>query len=41
MSSDETERQGVDDTERDHVSELEDGSSCAEIWEHLSEKRAE
>ena len=41
MSSDETGHQDADDTERNHVSELEDGSGCTEIWEHLSERRAE
>lgn len=30
-----------DDAERDrgHLSGLEDGSGCTEIWEHLSEQR--
>lgn len=25
----------------DHLQDLEDGSGCTEIWDHLSEKRAE
>ena len=25
----------------DHLTDLEDGSGCTEIWEHLSERRAE
>lgn len=25
----------------DHLSDVPDGSGCAEIWEHLSERRAE
>jgi len=27
--------------EKDHVTELPDGTGCTEIWEHLSEKRDE
>ena len=41
MSSNETGSQDTDDVDRAHISELADGSSCADIWEHLSEKRAE
>lgn len=25
----------------DHVEEIEDGAGCTEIWEHLSERRAD
>lgn len=25
----------------DHLNDLEDGCGCAEVWEHLSERRAE
>lgn len=28
------------ETVDDHLSDLEDGSGCTEIWEHLSERRA-
>lgn len=30
------------ETERDdeHLSDVEDGCGCAEVWEHLSEQRA-
>lgn len=27
------------DDATDHLEELEDGSGCTEIWEHLSERR--
>ena len=27
--------------EKDHVTDLPDGAGCTEIWEQLSEKRAE
>lgn len=32
----------TDDSEEvdSHLSDLEDGSGCTEIWEHLSERRA-
>lgn len=29
------------ETADDHLADLEDGSGCTEIWEHLSERRAE
>ncbi|WP_224333601.1 hypothetical protein [Haloprofundus halobius] len=34
-------RQSSDDADDDHLSDLEDGVGCTEIWEHLSERRAE
>jgi len=37
------ERVGPDDgaqPDADHLRELEDGCGCAEVWEHLSERRA-
>jgi hypothetical protein len=27
--------------ERDHLSDAPDGCGCTEVWEHLSERRAE
>lgn len=33
--------EGPPDDDRDHLNDLEDGSGCTEIWEHLSERRAE
>jgi len=30
-----------DDTDRAHVSDVEVGAGCTEIWEHLSEQRSE
>lgn len=30
---------GVSDRERVHLSDVEDGAGCTEIWEHLSERR--
>ena len=41
MNSNETESQDADDMDRAHISELADGSSCADIWEHLSEERTD
>lgn len=29
------------DEETDHLDDVEDGSGCTELWEHLSEHRAE
>jgi len=31
----------ADDAEADHLDDLEDGCGCAEVWEHLSERRSE
>ncbi|KTG08804.1 hypothetical protein AUR64_13360 [Haloprofundus marisrubri] len=31
----------ADDVDDDHLSDLEDGAGCTEIWEHLSERRAD
>jgi hypothetical protein len=31
----------TDDADRAHLSNLEDGCGCAEVWEHLSESREE
>ena len=28
-------------TEDEHLEDLEDGAGCTEIWEHLSEQRAD
>jgi hypothetical protein len=28
-----------EDDEREHLSDVEDGCGCAEVWEHLSERR--
>ncbi len=28
------------DEDDDHLSDLDDGAGCTEIWEHLSERRA-
>lgn len=28
------------DDDREHLDDLEDGCGCAEVWEHLSERRA-
>ncbi len=33
-----TEREDID--EGDHLADVDDGCGCAEIWEHLSERRA-
>jgi len=30
-----------DDADRAHVSDVEVGAGCTEIWEHLSEQRSE
>lgn len=30
-----------DHTDADHLANLSDGAGCAEVWEHLSEQRAE
>jgi pSer/pThr/pTyr-binding forkhead associated (FHA) protein len=30
-----------DHTDQDHLANLSDGAGCAEVWEHLSEQRAE
>jgi hypothetical protein len=37
----ETVEQGSDETaeERNHLSDIEAGAGCTEIWEHLSEQR--
>jgi hypothetical protein len=29
-----------DRSDDDHLAEVEDGCGCAEVWEHLSERRA-
>jgi hypothetical protein len=29
-----------DDSIREHLSDIEDGSGCTEVWERLSERRA-
>lgn len=29
----------TEDSARQHVADIEDGSGCTEIWEHLSDKR--
>jgi hypothetical protein len=29
----------TDESRRTHLSEIEDGCGCAEVWEHLSEHR--
>jgi len=30
-----------DDADDDHLADVEDGCGCAEMWEHLSEQRAD
>lgn len=30
-----------DDEEVKHLDDVEDGSGCTELWEHLSERRAD
>ena len=39
MTTSDTQDDGDDD--REHLQDLRDGCGCAEIWEHLSERRAE
>ncbi|SDN01654.1 hypothetical protein SAMN04487949_3177 [Halogranum gelatinilyticum] len=34
-----TDTDDADDRHDDHLRDLEDGSGCTEIWEHLSERR--
>lgn len=29
-----------DERDDDHLTDMEDGCGCAEVWEHLSEQRA-
>jgi hypothetical protein len=41
MGSEGQANHNVDRSDREHLSELEDGCGCAEVWEHLSEKRTE
>ena len=36
-----TDNQQGDDEGHEHLEELSDGCGCAELWEHLSEQRAE
>jgi hypothetical protein len=31
----------ADEADDDHLSDVEDGCGCAEMWEHLSEQRAD
>jgi hypothetical protein len=31
----------ADDVDDDHLADVEDGCGCAEVWEHLSEQRAD
>ncbi|WP_256558077.1 hypothetical protein [Halomarina litorea] len=33
-------RTSTKDDDRAHLDDLEDGCGCAEVWEHLSERRA-
>ena len=35
------EDEAPEETDRAHVSDVEVGSGCTEIWEHLSEQRSE
>jgi hypothetical protein len=37
-AADESEESDAD-RERGHLSDVEDGAGCTEIWEHLSERR--
>ena len=37
MTTSDTQDDGDD---REHLRDLEDGCGCAEVWEHLSERRA-
>jgi len=37
-ATDESEESDAD-RERSHLSDVEDGAGCTEIWEHLSERR--
>lgn len=30
-----------DDADDDHLADVKDGCGCAEMWEHLSEQRAD
>jgi hypothetical protein len=42
--ADEVEGRGTSDPadrETRHLDEMEDGCGCAEVWEHMSERRAE
>jgi hypothetical protein len=40
MSACDTEEESKRETES-HLSDVEDGAGCTEIWEHLSEQREE
>jgi len=31
----------ADEADDDHLADVEDGCGCAEVWEHLSEQRAD
>lgn len=40
MTDDDTDRDGDgSETDRSHLEDVEDGCGCAEVWEHLSERR--
>ncbi len=41
MSEPATELEAPDERDDAHLRNLEDGSGCTEIWEHLSERREE
>jgi len=39
QSANEESADGDADVERGHLTDVEDGAGCTEIWEHLSERR--
>lgn len=41
MSESAAELDDADERHDAHLNDLEDGSGCTEIWEHLSERREE
>ncbi|UPV76298.1 hypothetical protein M0R89_05740 [Halorussus limi] len=41
QSAGEESADGDADAERSHLTDVEDGAGCTEIWEHLSERREE
>jgi hypothetical protein len=40
MARNQRDADGEDERDDEHLSDVEDGCGCAEVWEHLSERRA-
>jgi hypothetical protein len=40
MTESRAESDGVGSQQADHLDDVADGCGCAELWEHLSERRA-